>query len=348
MYAPGLARPLSGQLVHCPLKIARGEIDRRKALNSWIRDARGKRVVAVLLHVVEQTAKIVTDEVGLERPRSVGVAKYRCEVWDIAVERSPVAHCCRGIGWSTIDIDLGTAQHLYVKPGGHDHEIGLELATGAQLEAPLREGLNAVRHHAGATFSDRVEEITVGGETKPLVPGVIPGSEVRANIKRRTQLCAHTIKNHLLGALRIALADAIEVGTSQDIFPPRDIAGELGRQPASQSICDPILVRPRYDVARRALQHRDVDSLLGKCWNERNGGGTTAYHDHPLVCVIDVCSPVLRMNELALKASHAGERRLVTLGIVVITAAREDYVTGELRKMPGRSLLDLDRPAPCT
>src|SRR5215468_5285571 len=68
IYAPGLARPLSGQLVHCPLKIARGEIDRRETLNCWIGNARSARNVAVLLHVVEQATNVVADEVSLERP----------------------------------------------------------------------------------------------------------------------------------------------------------------------------------------------------------------------------------------------------------------------------------------
>src|SRR5271168_609303 len=75
VHAPWLLRPLLEQKMLGPLDIARGEGQRRFVRNRCVASARGADRVSSAIHMAEQPANIFGDQVGLERPGGVGIAK---------------------------------------------------------------------------------------------------------------------------------------------------------------------------------------------------------------------------------------------------------------------------------
>ena len=70
--------------------------------------------------------------------------------------------------------------------------------------------------------------------------------------------------------------------------PLGDRARLFRRQDLAQQGGDRAAFRQRGDVARRALQHRDVRGRAGQCGDERDGGGAAADDDDPLARDVEV------------------------------------------------------------
>ena len=79
------------ELVDRPQHVARHEVDERHDLHRWVRPSRRDLVVAVLVHVVEEAAHVLADQVALQRPRRVRVAERDREVRDPAEHHALVA-----------------------------------------------------------------------------------------------------------------------------------------------------------------------------------------------------------------------------------------------------------------
>src|SRR3954453_19316826 len=80
----------------------------------------------------------------------------------------------------------------------------------------------------------------------------------------------------------------------------------------------------------------------------RHGGGqghscrAAADHDNALALVIEVFGPVLRVNELAGETVGLREVRQIALGVIVIAAAHEEEIAGEVQRL--LAVLRLDSP----
>ena len=98
---------------------------------------------------------------------------------------------------------------------------------------------------------------------------------------------------------------------------------------AKHPLRDGIFRGARHDVGGRALQHGDVGGGFGELWNEGDGGGAAADHDDALGVATEIFGPVLRVNDAAAEAIHAGPAGHITLGVIVVAAANVKKIAGE-------------------
>ncbi len=84
---------------------------------------------------------------------------------------------------------------------------------------------------------------------------------------------------------------------------------------------DRVVARDRHDVGGRALQHRDVSSLVRHRRHKRHSGCARADDHDALAGVVEVLRPVLRVNHFSLEAVAAGELGQEAFVVVVVTGA---------------------------
>ena len=127
------------------------------------------------------------------------------------------------------------------------------------------------------------------------------------------------------------------------LFQRIDHVGRLGRQRLVHPDGEGVDVGQHADVGRRALQHGDVArTRIGQRWNESHCRRTAADHDDLLARVVEVLGPVLGVDDGALEVLRAGELRRVALVVVVVAAASEQEVAGDLHLFA--VALDAKRP----
>src|SRR6204780_4958952 len=84
VHPPGLLRPLLRQQVFRSLDVARGEGQRRLVRHRRVAPARGTDRVAAAIHVVEEPAEVIVDQIGFEGPGGVRIAENRRQIRDVA------------------------------------------------------------------------------------------------------------------------------------------------------------------------------------------------------------------------------------------------------------------------
>src|SRR5215472_2667398 len=109
---PGLSGSLFGHDVARTLDVAGSEIERRLLDDAGITSARRADIVALLIHVIQQAADILRDEIGFQRPGGVDIAEGGGEVRDVTVHQTFVAQGSRDVRRNTIDAHLHPAQEL--------------------------------------------------------------------------------------------------------------------------------------------------------------------------------------------------------------------------------------------
>ena len=115
-------------------------------------------------------------------------------------------------------------------------------------------------------------------------------------------------------------------------------------QRAADEVRDAVFRGHRDDVRGGSLQHRHVGGLLRHRGNERHGRGTAADHDHPLVTIVEILGPMLRMHQAALEVLGAGKDRLMTGFVVVVAAAEVQEIAGVANGLFLRPDLRIDCP----
>ena len=142
-----LPRPLGallGLLGERALDVARGEIHPRLLGQGGIAVARRALAVAAAVHVIDQPADILADQVGLERPRGVGVAEHRGEVGHVRVHHALVDEGLGRIDGAAVDGKLRLAERHQHQPGRRHDQVGRKLGAGFELQAGLGEGFDVV------------------------------------------------------------------------------------------------------------------------------------------------------------------------------------------------------------
>ena len=69
-----------------------------------------------------------------------------------------------------------------------------------------------------------------------------------------------------------------------------------------------------------------------------------ADHNHPLVLVVEILGPLLRVDDATFEIGDAGKFRRVAAGIVVVSGTTEKKIAGEPNRLAIRSALRLDGP----
>src|SRR5204863_469456 len=104
----------------------------------------GRRHAADLpfLHVVQQPAHEIRDEIRAQGPARAEIAEYPSHIRHTGEHHAAIGD---GIGEDerlTVDREGDVAERAEVKPGGGDNDVGLEALAALQLNAALGEALD--------------------------------------------------------------------------------------------------------------------------------------------------------------------------------------------------------------
>ena len=218
-------------------------------------------------------------------------------------------------------------------------------APDSSLQALLGERVDAVGDDRRGSVADRLEQVAVGNEAQALVPRVVLGLEMRVDVVAGGELFLQAFAQQRLHRSRPATAELEAEHRAQHVLPAHDRIGRARREPAAQRIGDRVLRRQRDDVARRALQHRDVRRGLGHRGDERDGGRAAADHHDLLAGVVDVIGPLLWMHDLSGEALGALEVRRVALVVAVVAAAHQQEAAGQVHGLFGVAAPRLHGPS---
>ena len=144
------------------------------------------------------------------------------------------------------------------------------------------------------------------------------------------ELVAHASRHHPLENFGPLSREVVEERSGKHVLPARQHVCGAVRQTSAEPVRDLVLCGTRDDVARRALEHRDVRRALGHRGDERDGRRATADDDDALACVVEILGPLLRVHDRSAEARDAGPLRRVAALVVVVAGAEIEEVAGEL------------------
>ena len=302
----------------------------------------------VPVHVVDEPADIFAGEIAFQRPGRVGVAEGRRHVRHVGIHHALVGQRVGEIDGAAVDADFETADDLEHQPRRGDDDVGRKLAAVLQANAVARKGVDLVGDDGGTLLADRLEQIAVGHEAEPLVPGIVARREMGRDVVVGAERHLHALEHQLLDLGRPAPAELEEEHPPHHVAPADDMIGKPRRQIAAQFVGDGVLRRTRHHIGRRALEHGDLRRLLGELRHQRHCGCARADHDDAFSRVVDVLGPFLRMHDAAGEIRHARELRRIARLVFVIARAHEQEIAGEAHELGcalARDALGLDGPA---
>ena len=199
--------------------------------------------------------------------------------------------------------------------------------------------------HGGLAGLDGGEEVTVRDQTHALVPRVVCGSEVSADIESGGQLPGGALLQRRPGPRRVTAAQLVDQRGGARVLPPDRPVGPAGRQQLAEQVSDRIGVRHRQDVGRRALQPRHAGRGTGDGRQDSGGRRAAADQHHPPAGQVEVVGPFLRMHDHAAEAGQAWPVRRVALVIAVVARAQVQKSAGALGPGAGPGVLRHHGPA---
>ena len=292
----------------------------------------------------EQSAHVATGQIRLQRPGRVGVPEGEGEVGD-ALEHDPlVRQPRRDVDRVAVDTELRTAGELQLEPRRRDDDVGIELAARREADAPLGEGVDVVGDDVGLARPDGAEQVTVGRDAHPLVPGPVARREVGVDVVAGRQPLRRALAQHPLHHVGPAPAELVEALGHRDERPlerrPGPALGDDGANDAGERC----LGRHGQDVRGRALHHRDVGRDRGEGRHDRHCRRPAADHHHLPTGAVEVVGPGLRMHDATVEPIGAGEVRLIAVVVAVVPGAPEQERARERHGVAGVRALGRDVP----
>ena len=163
----------------------------------------GNLLGLLLLHMAEQAAHEVGDQVGTERPACPEVSEHPHHVRHAGEHHAAVGDRIGEVERFAVDGEVDVAQHVEIEAGGGDDDVGLEVLAGLQADSGFGEPFDLVGDHRGATGTDALEQVAVGDEGDALPPRPIGRREVRIHVVVRTEVRAHAAQQLLLHDFRL-------------------------------------------------------------------------------------------------------------------------------------------------
>ncbi len=343
---PRRARALPGEVVDRALDVAGGEVEQRAPLELRVVVAWDGDRVAAGVHVGEEAAEVLGDDVDLERPRGVDVADGEGEVGHVREHESLVGKRLRQPDLPAVNHQLDAAEGLQVEARcGHDH-VGLESRARRELEPVLGERLDGVSDDRRASGADRLEQVGVGDHAEPLVPRVVARPEMGVDRVPLRQVALGVRADDLPRQPWVPPAECVDPCLQHDVLAPRECVAALLAQVPMQRVGETVDGWEAEDVAGRALQHRHVLGHLGHGGDDRDRGGPAADDHNALALVVELRGPALWVDDLSAEALGACERRIERLVVAVVAAGREQPIAGERQRLTRVGAPYVDGPAP--
>ena len=247
---------------------------------------RHARVVAAGVHIPEQPAGELADQVCLECPGRVGVADGEREVRHAAQHHALVGHGLGQPDRPAVHGEFGAAQREQLQPGRGHHDVGPQLGAGFEYHGPFGESLDPVGDHRGPPVPDDLEQVAVGHQAQPLVPRVVHRLEVGVDVVPVRQLLDRHLPDPAADHVGPALAELVDQRGHRDVLPPGDRVPAPRAEHPAQPDGDDVLSRHGQDVGGGALQHRHVLGLSGQGRDQRHRGRPAADHHDLLSRVV--------------------------------------------------------------
>ena len=327
----GCRDPALRELVDRPQHVAGLEVEQRPLGDPRVVVDRDAHVVAAGVHVREQPADVLADQVGLQRPGRVGVADREREVRHAAEHHALVGHRLRQPHRLAVHAQLDAAERSRFSPVAvTTMSASSSSPDSSRTPVSVKVSIRSVTTEARPS-PDRLEQVAVGHQAQPLVPRVVARLEVGVDVVAVGQLLDRHLPDPAADHVGPAPAEPVDQRGQRDVLPAGDRVGEPRAEQRAQPVGDRILGRQGQDVAGRALQHRHVRRRLGHRRHQRHRGRAAADHHDPLARVVEVLRPVLRVDDLPAEVLDAGELRQVALVVAVVAAAHQQEAAGERR-----------------
>ena len=300
----------------------------------------------LVLHVGEQAAHEVGDQVRAERPARPEIAEHPHHVGHAGEHHAAIGDRVGEIERLAVDGEIDVAQHVEIEAGGGDDDVGLELLAGLQANAGLGEALDLVGDHRGLAGPDALEEIAVRHEGDALPPRPVGRREVGVHVVVGAEMGAHAAQQFLLHDFRLFERAAREHGlvvqdlAAHDLVDPGFVDLEL-----AQRIGEVVGVAGGAEIGRRALQQGDVAALARDRRHQRGGRGARTDDDDLLAGIVEILRPGLGVHDAALEVLHPLPFGRVAFGVAVVALAHPQEVRREADGLAGVGARGLDRPA---
>ena len=192
--------------------------------------------------------------------------------------------------------------------------------------------------------ADPGEQIRVGNQANPLVPGIIARFEMRIDRIVGRKLLHETLADELFHRFRTAPRKLEKKLLHEHVAPADQAVACLCTEQAAKSVGDFVDGRAADHVGRRALQHDDLRSGLGHDRNDRHCSRAASDDDDLLPRIVEPLGPELGMKKLSGEAVAASELGQIGLFIVVIARTHVEPIGGECLGRSGVASFDLDGP----
>jgi hypothetical protein len=294
--------------------------------------------------VPQEAADEVGHQVGSQRPAGAEIAEHPDEVRHAGEHHPAIGDGVGEIERPAIDHEVDVAVGAQLEAGRRDDDVGLQRLAGGQEDPGRGEPLDLARHHRGLAGADGLEEVPVRDEGDALAPRPVAGGEVLLHLLVADEGAHHVqqVLLHRLGTLDRGLGEGVLVVqglAAHDLVDP--VLADLQR---AQGVGEVVGVAAGDEIGRRALQHGDMRAVAGEGRGQGRGRGARADDHHPLVLVVEIPRPGLRVHDRTLEVRHARPLGGVALGVPVVALAHPQEAGGEGRRLA--RLLDqrLDGP----
>ncbi len=142
---------------------------------------------ALCVHVVEQAADEVGEEVGAEGPAGAEIAKDPEHVRDAREHHAAIGDGIGEVQGLAVDFELDVAHNAEVEAGGGDDDVGLKFFPRLEQNAARREAVDFVGDHRGFARGDALEDVAIGDKGDALPPGAVVRGEVGLDVIVRAE-----------------------------------------------------------------------------------------------------------------------------------------------------------------
>ena len=197
-----------GQEVHGAHEIAGVEILRvhpRQELHALVfRSQRGFDPLGALpLHVREEAADEIGQEIGAQRPAGAKIAEHPEHVRHAGEHHAAVGNGVCEDERLAVDLEGDVPEHVEIEAGGGDDDVRFELSAGFQQDALRRECVDFVSDNGRLAGADAAKDVAVRHEGDALAPGPVVRREMGLDVESRAQVSAHAGDQFLLHRFRI-------------------------------------------------------------------------------------------------------------------------------------------------
>src|SRR5471032_2483858 len=218
MVLPRLVKPLLGQDVRRPLNIPGREVNGGQRTHFIVPQSRYTNIVVSCLHVIHEAADILRNQLGLQGPRSVGIAERRRQIRYVSIHHALVRHRISEGNLAPVNGDHRSTEHLEFQPRSGNHQVGVEMLAASQQHAGLGEAFDFVGRNRRLAGAHRLEQVSVRDKTEALIPRVVSGRHVFSYVELGSQLPACCPDEQLFGLFRLASRAVVKVHGQQHVL----------------------------------------------------------------------------------------------------------------------------------